>query len=452
MIPSESLKILIAIQETATREMVEFTLDLNTKATLTFVKSADEAIDLIRERNSFNAVICDEKLEGKYKNSDAVAIYRHLQSLHSEAAYVLCGDFAIDEHSYFKTHPEISLISPNDIYKNLAEIVSKNSTDSINSEYSRVRSSIALRFGLLRCDLYTKLGDGHFVKVLREGDMLDLLDLQRFESKKIDYYYIKSEDAKKVMERLSEEFSKLSSEPELPFDSIVRVSTTTLEMISDFSHSCGFSNEVQKLTKLSINLSLKTIQKNPKLKNLYNRLVVQPDRYLVSHSVLLAHVSCGIASLIGMTSESTFYRLALASFLHDMALDNDELAKIQDLADLKAHQDQFSSEERLRYRVHPNVAADQLASMTEIPPDIHTIVREHHERPDGSGFPNGLTHPKLSMLSSLFIFAEHLIHFQTLICTTPDLGLYINSIPPSFYKGNFLPITEAFIRSVNENE
>ena len=47
----------------------------------------------------------------------------------------------------------------------------------------------------------------------------------------------------------------------------------------------------------------------------------------------------------------------------------------------------------------------------EIPPDVDQIIVEHHERPDGTGFPRGLFHSKVSPLSALFIIAHDILHY-----------------------------------------
>lgn len=64
----------------------------------------------------------------------------------------------------------------------------------------------------------------------------------------------------------------------------------------------------------------------------------------------------------------------------EMELPNDIILNSRDLSD-----DEFESVKR-----HPLIGAD-LIEDAGLNSDIKTIVEQHHERPDGSGYPNGLT-------------------------------------------------------------
>ena len=60
---------------------------------------------------------------------------------------------------------------------------------------------------------------------------------------------------------------------------------------------------------------------------------------------------------------------------------------------------------------HPKNASDIVSMFSDIPPDVDMIVMNHHERPDGKGFPLNLNHTRISPISSLFIVAHELVDF-----------------------------------------
>jgi len=62
------------------------------------------------------------------------------------------------------------------------------------------------------------------------------------------------------------------------------------------------------------------------------------------------------------------------------------------------------------YSNHPAQAAALVKLWPDIPPELDTIIIQHHERPDGSGFPAGLTHQKIIPLAAIFIVAEDLVN------------------------------------------
>ena len=66
---------------------------------------------------------------------------------------------------------------------------------------------------------------------------------------------------------------------------------------------------------------------------------------------------------------------------------NQQLAKIGTLQELRKREGEFTEKEVKSYKTHPAVAAEIAKGIDEVPPDVDTIIMQHHERPDGKGFP-----------------------------------------------------------------
>jgi len=58
------------------------------------------------------------------------------------------------------------------------------------------------------------------------------------------------------------------------------------------------------------------------------------------------------------------------------------------------------------FKLHPLRAAELVARIGDVPPDTDAIIKHHHERPDGSGFPQGITAQYFAPLTALFIMAH----------------------------------------------
>ncbi len=52
-----------------------------------------------------------------------------------------------------------------------------------------------------------------------------------------------------------------------------------------------------------------------------------------------------------------------------------------------------------------------LERIQEIPPDVDLLIMQHHELPDGTGFPRHLSAKQISPLGALFIVAHELVHY-----------------------------------------
>jgi len=184
-----------------------------------------------------------------------------------------------------------------------------------------------------------------------------------------------------------------------------------LESVQDMGGKLGFSAETQAFTKATVSKTIHSIRQAPKLSMILKELRKDKDKYISSHSMLLAHISCALASKMEWSSDTTYQKLTMAAFLHDITLKNQELAAIGSLKELAAKESQFAADEIKAYKEHPNLGAEIARGFQEVPPDVDQIIMQHHERPDGSGFPRGLNGARIGPLATVFIVAHDLVDF-----------------------------------------
>ena len=125
--------------------------------------------------------------------------------------------------------------------------------------------------------------------------------------------------------------------------------------------------------------------------------------------MMLAEIACALAQNIGWGSSATFLKLTLAAFLHDLPLEDNYLASMHGITEAKGHK--FPAEAIQAFRFHPIKAAEYAQQFAGIPTDVETILLQHHELPDGTGFPRGLHHHQVSQVSAIFIIAHDLLNF-----------------------------------------
>jgi putative nucleotidyltransferase with HDIG domain len=105
------------------------------------------------------------------------------------------------------------------------------------------------------------------------------------------------------------------------------------------------------------------------------------DRYTRGHCQRVADYACEIAARSGL-SERDLVWFRMGAFLHD-------LGKTEVPAEILNKPGRLTDEER-RIIEHHTVAGDEILSEIEFPWDIRPMVRSHHERWDGKGYPDGL--------------------------------------------------------------
>jgi hypothetical protein len=129
--------------------------------------------------------------------------------------------------------------------------------------------------------------------------------------------------------------------------------------------------------------------------------------------------------------------------MHDISVTNPEIAKMTTLRELEAKKDSFPDHDVKAYHLHPAKSADIVRSFSEVPADVDIIVQQHHERPNGSGFPRGLLFNYIAPLSSLFIVAHDLT--QNILDKREKFSLpvYLAENKRQLNKGNFKRVISA---------
>lgn len=89
------------------------------------------------------------------------------------------------------------------------------------------------------------------------------------------------------------------------------------------------------------------------------------------------------------------------------------LALIPILDRLNASSHELSDQQRSIIRRHPALAAEALQKAGVDDPVLLTIIRQHHERSDGSGYPDGLEGDQILPEASILALSEHYVALIT---------------------------------------
>lgn len=298
-------------------------------------------------------------------------------------------------------------------------------------EYCRITlKALLVRSAKLRCDVFLKLGEDKYVKVLHANDRFGETEYERYRAKRVEYLYVPRSDFLTLMDDLLEKVSELNKEPEkMTAEAAINANMAIFQIVHTAFETDGFTPQLQRLAQASVGLAINTIKKNPRLTELLSRLDHNRDSYLSWHSTALSFLCCKLATMLNWHSESTFYKLSLAAMMHDIVLSTDEMARIQTMADLK--KSSLNEKERAKVLRHPIEGAQLVHSIDDIPGEVGFIVEQHHEHQDGTGFPRGVDHKDISSISALFI-----------ICHDVVTSMY-DAPPENFQMLDFLSAREA---------
>lgn len=125
------------------------------------------------------------------------------------------------------------------------------------------------------------------------------------------------------------------------------------------------------------------------------------DTYTLAHSEEVAVISQTLALSMGLGHQMADL-IHVAGHLHD-------LGKIGVPDEILAKTTHLTSEEWLAIRKHPDIGADILAPIACLREcGIVDMVRAHHERFDGSGYPQGLAGAQIPLGARIIAVADSL--------------------------------------------
>src|SRR5436190_14247411 len=121
------------------------------------------------------------------------------------------------------------------------------------------------------------------------------------------------------------------------------------------------------------------------------------DHYTHGHCQRVAFFACVLADSSGMDSRSLFWFM-LGALLHD-------IGKIIVPTEVLNKAGNLSEEEWAIMKRHPEAGLELVAEI-DFPGDVRAIIRNHHERWDGRGYPDGLAGEDIPFAARILCVAD----------------------------------------------
>lgn len=358
-----------------------------------FHGAGSEIFSLIKAEKLKSAVLIIDK---RVKNFD------ELKELEDFFEYNPYNQFFSSEEGITDLIDAISALLPHD--------------DRLKRNYARISLDKVKDIRDAPFDVYIRLSQDKFVKIFNKGEIYSDPQIEKYRAKGVKELFVKMGEyllwTGKASIDLQQSLNQIKSSST---DALTRVKVHTEiigkinENIQNFGISDLIVGQVAQVTESMSAL----VKDSDELLNLVTTMM-KGSSYITEHSLLLSYFSGTIAHEMEWVTENTTQKLAMAAIFHDSLFTNESLAKIMTTKD-----DDFKRlpwKEVVLVRKHPSLIAEMIAKAKGIPHDVDTIVATHHERPDGSGFPRGLTAARIHPLSAVFNITEdfvtHLYHIK----------------------------------------
>lgn len=245
-------------------------------------------------------------------------------------------------------------------------------------------------------DLFLRLGEGRYLRVFRAGDGYDEAELRAYENERgIRQVFFRREHRAMYVKSSLHLLQKIAPLAGVPLRTKFGVARILSELYMQELADSG-DDERPKLVekgKAICTVLAGWVEVDAGLE----AFLLQLDRIdpqLESLAFLTGIFACALSRRFPWKSQRTSETLLFACFLADLGL-----AMQPELARLRPRR--MSSVQRKEYEQHPELSYLLLTECGGVPDNVLTIVRQHHEYCDSSGFPNKLPHNEILQLAKL---------------------------------------------------
>ncbi|MFN8371020.1 MAG: response regulator [Bacteriovoracaceae bacterium] len=444
------MKVLIIEDEEAIRDIIAFSIEIQNKVEILNACNGVEGIKLIEDNPDLDIVICDYNMP--IKNGDEV--FKYLVEKKSPIKYISChGDSENKIQETVKNGKPFFHITKPDICEGIEELFkilpkSKDQPATPKARYIPVSINIIYKIGSCPGDLYITINEEKYIKIYNQGDTFGLNDFNKYKEKEITNLFIGEQDSKKVIQHFENSLKNLlaDNKPGTVSENVNKLIKMN-SLITSAVNTYNINPEVAELTKKSIEFTVETFKKNEVVQGLLSNVFNNEESYISQTSTISSYISCAIAGQLGWNSDENCYKLTLAAFLHDSTLENLQITDYETINNIEQGKSKIHFKLIEKYKLHPSEVINVIKQLKDIPPEIDKIILEHHERPDGSGFPRKLTYQNISAMGSILIISLDIADYLYLNrknisnLKNEDIYNYINK--PIYQVGNFKKIVAA---------
>jgi PAS domain S-box-containing protein/putative nucleotidyltransferase with HDIG domain len=291
---------------------------------------------------------------------------------------------------------------------------------------------------------YLKDEAGRYVYMNRQFERLFDLELSQWVGRSVDDLFPKDTagQLRESDEKVLREGKTVRKVVKIPVDGAERfymslkfpfVSPTGRRYLGGVSVDVTEQQETERKLRESLEGTIRAMAK----------VVEMRDPYTAGHQQRVARLAEAIAVEMGLAQDSREC-IRLAGTIHD-------IGKIRVPAEILSKPGRLTSSEFEIIQTHSQVGYDIL-SVVDFPWPIADIVLQHHERMDGSGYPNGLKGEKLLMEARILGVADVVEAMSSHRPHRPALGLDVALEEISKKKGTLFDesVVEACLRVFRE--
>ncbi|MBN2210660.1 MAG: HD domain-containing protein [Sedimentisphaerales bacterium] len=218
-------------------------------------------------------------------------------------------------------------------------------------------------------------------------------DRRRLLENHVNIVYVSAKDSKRYYRNMENDMSDILKSKKLnaQFKSNILYSTN-LALAEELMEKPPESDQVRRAQDMASNTLDFVLNESKALQHLTN--ISYHDGYSSSHIVNACSVASALAKEIGMTDHEIMEAISRGAILHDVG----KSFISSDILDSKL---ELSFEDMDTIRSHVKHGYNHLSTMGFIAPNVMHYIMQHHERLDGSGYPEKLRGGDITMFGRI---------------------------------------------------
>lgn len=309
------------------------------------------------------------------------------------------------------------------------------------NDFTPIPVAILKRFGSETIDVYVKLHVDRLTKIIAKENSgaIDQTTLDEYRKKGITEVYLKKNDFLAITKNMMNELALKARQNKkvTPVDIAGLQVNVSLHNLKEL----GINNEQISTVNEILEESLQTIFSDKSIEAKM-KAMMKDYNYHTSHSVLLMYVASNILKKTTLPYQNTLKKIALAAFFHDLSIDNEIAESEMQVSGSKIEPNSFLNKQLIE---HPYASAKLLKTNEDDTfNEANRIIQEHHETPNGNGYPRGLNATQIAPLSALFIISHEIANNLYRNDYNNDmLNLMLRNAEKDYAQGNFKNFFEA---------
>lgn len=413
------IPILVVSSSPYMRGILKLVLETLLRTDVTELENEEKALNFLKNLEGAPAMIVYDYTSNAYLLEDFVG---YLKANQKQVRIIILVDEVREEGKELLRHlDQFKLIDKSTLPNSLVD-EAKNlfqSSPFINENpYCRIGIDFLSILDGINKNLFIRIGTDKYIKIFNEDDTTDILDIKKYKSKGISYLYIQRDTAMWVINQIQNQISIFlkannfrfvlrgaSDSPEKRFEQKILRIDDEVHVDKDFKDT--IDQTVEKIRHL--------VEKETRVENYLKILKEKQDEYALftQKMNLTSFIACILAKQLDWISKSTMDKLVYASVLCDITLAvRPQLLLISSIQEFEKIKETLPEEDQKLYLAHPKDAAFLIKKYFQLaPPDTDALAYQHHEAPDGHGFPLHLKAEKISPLSALFIISNDFAYY-----------------------------------------